>query len=107
MADHLESWKTQLAQKKIRTLIVTRGENSTLVLSESGLKKVAAHKVKAVDTVGAGDTFAGAFTTHLAEGSPILESVRWANAAGALATLKVGAQEGVPHRGDVQSALNA
>jgi len=107
IADHLDDWKESLKQKGVRTLIVTRGEKSTLVLSESGLKKVATHKVKPVDTVGAGDTFAGAFTTHLAEGSPLLECVRWANVAGALATLKMGAQEGIPHRGDVQSALTA
>ncbi|GAA5141712.1 ribokinase [Prosthecobacter algae] len=106
MAEKVEEWKAWLGQKKVRTLIVTRGEKSTLVLTETGLKKVATHKVKAVDTVGAGDTFAGAFTTHLAEGAPLLECVRWANTAGALATLKVGAQEGIPHRGDVQSALN-
>jgi ribokinase len=107
ISENLEAWKERIAQKKVRTLIITRGEKSTLVLSESGLKKVATHKIKPVDTVGAGDTFAGAFTTHLAEGAPMLECVRWANVAGALATLKVGAQEGVPHRGDVQSALNA
>jgi ribokinase len=106
MTEKVDEWKAWLGQKKIRTLIVTRGEKSTLVLTETGLKKVATHKVKAVDTVGAGDTFAGAFTTHLAEGAPLLECVRWANTAGALATLKVGAQEGIPHRGDVQSALN-
>lgn len=107
LADRVDEWKNWLIQKKIRTLIITRGEKSTLVLNESGLKKVATHKVKAVDTVGAGDTFAGVFTTHLAEGNTLMECVRWANVAGALATLKVGAQEGIPHRGDVQSAMNA
>lgn len=105
--DHLDEWKERLRQKGVRTLIVTRGEKSTLILSDTGLKKVATHKVKPVDTVGAGDTFAGAFTTHLAEGAPLIDCVRWANTAGALATLKVGAQEGIPHRGDVQSALSA
>lgn len=107
IADHVDEWKQRLAEKKVAALIVTRGEKSTLVLNETGLKKVATHKVKPVDTVGAGDAFAGAFTTHLAEGAPLLECVRWANAAGALATLKVGAQEGIPHRGDVQSVINA
>jgi len=107
IADELDAWKQRLKEKGVRTLVVTRGEKSTLVLTDSGLKKVATHKVKPIDTVGAGDTFAGAFTTHLAEGSPLLECVRWANTAGALATLKVGAQEGIPHRGDVQSALSA
>ena len=37
---------------------------------------------------------------------PLLECVRWANAAAALATLKHGAQDGIPMRGDVQSALS-
>lgn len=105
MAEAVDSWKEKIKTKGITSLIVTRGERSTLVLTESGLKKVATHKVKPVDTVGAGDAFAGAFTTHFAEGAPLLECVRWANVAGALATLKPGAQDGCPHRGDVQSAL--
>lgn len=107
LADHADAWKERIKAKGVRTLIVTRGEKSTLILTESGLKKVATHKIKPVDTVGAGDTFAGAFTTHLAEGAPLLDCVRWANVAGALATQKPGAQEGIPHRGDVQSAMDA
>lgn len=105
MADALDAWKEVLRAKAVQILIVTRGERSTLILTEAGLKKVATHKVKAVDTVGAGDTFAGAFTTHFAEGTPLIDCVRWANGAAALATLKVGAQEGIPMRGEVQSAL--
>ncbi len=106
MPEEVEAWREAMAQKAIRILIVTRGERSTLVLSEAGCKKVATYKVKPVDTVGAGDTFAGAFTTHFAEGSPLLECVRWANVAAGLATQKAGAQDGVPHRGDVQSAMS-
>lgn len=105
LADSLDAWKEKLKSKGVTTLIITRGERSTLVLTESGLKKVATHKVKPIDTVGAGDAFAGAFTAHYAEGAPLLECVRWANVAGALTTLKKGAQDGAPHRGDVQSAL--
>lgn len=102
----LEAWKARLQAKGLKTLIITRGEESTLILHEGGLKRVAIHKVKAVDTVGAGDTFAGAFATHFAEGASLVECVRWANAAAALSTLQSGAQEGVPLRGDVQSALS-
>ncbi|MDZ4286376.1 MAG: ribokinase [Prosthecobacter sp.] len=104
--DHdLDFWKTGMQEKGLKTLIITRGEESTLILHEGGFKRVATHKIKAVDTVGAGDTFAGAFTTHFAEGAPVVECVRWANTAAALSTLQSGAQEGVPQRGDVQSAL--
>lgn len=105
LADAVDQWKAKLKTMGIQTLLITRGERSTFVLNENGFKKVAVHKVKAVDTVGAGDTFAGAFTTHFAEGAPLLECVRWANVAGALSTLKAGAQEAIPLRGDVQSAL--
>ena len=106
-AAHHDSWKERLMAKRIRHLIITRGGSSTLLISKTGVEEVPAFPVTPVDTVGAGDTFAGAFTTYLAEGIDILEAIRWANAAAALSTQKSGAQEGVPHRGDVQSALTA
>lgn len=106
MPEAVKDWQEKLKAKNVGVLIVTRGDKSTLVLHGEGFKKVATHAVRPVDTVGAGDTFAGAFATYHAEGMPLLECVRWANAAGALATLKHGAQEGIPMRGDVQSALS-
>lgn len=54
--------------------------------------------VEPVDTVGAGDTFAAAFVVASEEGMSIAESLRWACGAGALATLKHGAQPGIPTR---------
>jgi ribokinase len=100
-----KDWHAAMAEKRVACLIITRGSEPTLVLHDGAVKTVPTHPVKAVDTVGAGDTFAGAFTTHYAEGSPLLECVRWANAAAALSTLQAGAQNGVPLRGEVQSAL--
>ena len=54
--------------------------------------------VKPVDTVGAGDAFAGTFAARWAEGAELAMAVRFANCAGALATLKPGAQEAIPSR---------
>ena len=48
------------------------------------------------NTVGAGDTFAGAFAVACASGVPLDEAIRFANAAGALATQKIGAQPSIP-----------
>lgn len=101
----LKAWAGVLSERAIHHVIITRGGNSTWVISKTRLMEVPVHPVTPVDTVGAGDTFAGAFTAHFAEGTTVEESVRWANAAAALSTLKSGAQEGVPYRGDVQSAL--
>ncbi len=105
-AEQLEKWQRLLSDRQIKTLIITQGERPTLVLNAEGLKRVPTYKVKPVDTVGAGDAFTGAFATHFAEGTPLLECVRWANTCGALATLQKGAQQGIPLRGEVQSALS-
>ena len=80
-----------------QTVIVTRGSLPTQVLSAGKIEEIAPPKVSPVDTVGAGDTFAGVFSAAFAAGREILDSVRMANAAAALATLRNGAQEAIPH----------
>ena len=57
-------------------------------------------RVTPVDTVGAGDAFAGVLA-RLASGEKLERAVAHANCAGALATLKVGAQEALPNRRQV------
>jgi ribokinase len=97
--------QSQLSCKGIRQLIITRGDKSTQCLTKITVTEVPTHPITPVDTTGAGDAFAGAFTAHFAEGVSVTESVKWANVAAALSTLQLGAQEGLPHRGDVQSAM--
>ena len=57
--------------------------------------------VKAVDSVGAGDTFVGALATALAAGIPPLTALDLAAAAGATAVTRPGAQAGMPTRADI------
>ena len=79
-----------LKQARCAQLIITRGAESTLSITEAGVSEFAPPKVTPVDTVGAGDTFAGAFA--------VSNDIAFANAAGALATLKAGAQPSIPTR---------
>ena len=58
-------------------------------------------KVKAVDTVAAGDTFNGAFAVALAEGRPIAEAVEFAQKAAAVSVTRRGAQPSIPHRAEI------
>ena len=58
-------------------------------------------KVKAVDTVAAGDTFNGAFVVALAEGMPVDEAVAFAQRASAIAVTRHGAQPSIPRRGEM------
>ena len=62
-------------------------------------------KVKAVDTVAAGDTFNGAFVVALAEGRSVDEAVAFAQKASAIAVTRPGAQASVPFRREVSARL--
>jgi len=87
-----------LKQAKCRQLLITRGADSTLSITEAGLSEFMPPKVTPVDTVGAGDTFAGAFA--------VSNDIAFANAAGALATLKAGAQPSIPTRHEIESFVS-
>lgn len=95
-------WRTRLAKRSIGQLLVTRGAESTLCLTAETFFSVPTLSVRPVDTVGAGDTFAGTLTARLAEGSSLGEAVALANVAGGLATLEPGAQEAMPSRRETE-----
>ena len=61
--------------------------------------------VQAVDTVAAGDCFCGALSVALDEGMNTPEALRFASAAGALATTKHGAAAAAPTRAELESFL--
>ena len=93
-----------------QAVIVTLGRLGALLvrLDEAGKvvsEEVPAPEVNAVDTTGAGDAFNGALAVALAAGRPIDEACRWAVAAGALATTRVGAREGMPTAAALLAAL--
>ena len=62
--------------------------------------------MRVVDTTAAGDAFVGGFAVALAEGRPLSDAVRFANAAGALAVTKLGAQPSLPTRQEVEQFLD-
>jgi ribokinase len=90
--------RSALAKRGVQRVIITRGARPTLCCGGDACFEVPALAVKPLDTVGAGDAFAGAFAARRAEGMDVPEAIRRANCAGALATLKAGAQESIPSR---------
>lgn len=98
-------WRTLLDAHGVARLVITRGAEPTLALTRDESLTVPALRVTPIDTVGAGDAFAGAYAACVAAGRPFAESIRCANAAGGLATLASGAQEAAPTRRAVERAL--
>lgn len=67
---------------------------------------IPARPVEAVDTTGAGDTFAGALVAELCAGRSTREALRFATAAAAIAVTRPGAQSSFPRREEVEPALD-
>jgi ribokinase len=59
--------------------------------------------VDAVDSTGAGDAFTGALAVAWGEGRELVESVRWACAAGAACARQVGASASLPRRDEIDA----
>ncbi|MBX4871510.1 sugar kinase [Rhizobium bangladeshense] len=86
---------------------VTAGEYGSLWFDDpSGeIRHLAAPKVRAVDTLAAGDIFHGAFALAIAEGMPIEETMRLSSMAAALKCQVFGGRIGAPTRAQVCDAL--
>ena len=77
---------------------VTRGAAPVLVHDGVAPSEVPAFAVEAVDTLGAGDVWHGAFALYLAEGLAPAVAVRHANGVAALKTTAFGGREALPSR---------
>ena len=63
------------------TFVITRGGDGALTFDGNKLTEVSSHKVKAVDTNGAGDMFAGAFLYAITRGEDFPTAGRFASLA--------------------------
>ena len=97
----------QLGEPKSVLVIVTAGAKEVVAYQNGEVvAKSQPPKVEALDTVGAGDTFVGAFVVAYASGKTIPDSLDLACAASALSTLKLGAQSGMPTASEVNEFFN-
>lgn len=94
-----------LRKRGVSTVAIEAGEKGNLVVWDGGEEFVPRMKVKSVDATGAGDAFAAALAVAVCEGMSMRDAAWFASAAAALKTTKLGAQAGLPHRGEVDRFL--
>lgn len=91
-----------------RSVVLTLGSAGSVVVErgadgELRTEVVPAHRVTAVDTTGAGDSFVGAMAMRLSEGEGLTAAVRLATSVAAIAVGRRGAQESFPTLAEVEA----
>jgi sugar/nucleoside kinase (ribokinase family) len=88
-------------------LAVTDGPDGIYWLEQGNVRHMPACQVAAIDTLGAGDVFHGAFTFRLVETGNGVESMRFAAAAAAIRCTRFGMLTAVPTRAEVDDFLES
>ncbi|MEA2906755.1 MAG: sulfofructose kinase [Alphaproteobacteria bacterium] len=86
-------------------LAVTNGPQDVLWIDRGALRTSPVFPIKAVDTLGAGDAFHGAFTLALVEGQEPAAAMRFAAATAALKCTRSGGSAAAPTRAEVEALL--
>lgn len=105
LEDYIDGAKL-LLKKGVQNVIVTLGTNGSLLVNKDGYQYVEACKVKAIDTVGAGDSYTGALASQIDQGESIIEAMKIATAVAALEVQKNGAIPAMPYKQDVDKFIN-
>ncbi|THU66224.1 hypothetical protein C4D60_Mb05t11890 [Musa balbisiana] len=102
----------KLFHPNLKLLLVTEGPNGCRYYSKDFSGRVSGLKVEQVDTTGAGDAFVAGILSQLASDVSLLQDEQWlretlkfANACGALTVMERGAIPALPTREAVLSAL--
>ena len=96
-----------LKNKGVKQAILKLGSKGAYVAENNELKFIEAIKVDAIDTVGAGDCYAGALASVLIDQKDLYKAAKYANIVAALKVTQKGAQEGIPTIQQVEEFANA
>ncbi|HUX88730.1 MAG TPA: ribokinase, partial [Chloroflexota bacterium] len=86
-------------------VVVTLGGQGAIAVSDAEVIHLPAYSVAAIDATAAGDAFSAALSVGLARGWTPVRSLRFAGAAGALTSTRVGAQPALPTDEEVRNFL--
>ena len=96
-----------LLDRGVASVVITLGSRGALLANQANRGEIIpGFKVDPIDTTAAGDAFVAGLAVHLGGGSPLPEAIRWGNAAGALATMRLGAQTSAPSRSEVEQLIS-
>ncbi|PKL91903.1 MAG: hypothetical protein CVV21_03910 [Candidatus Goldiibacteriota bacterium HGW-Goldbacteria-1] len=108
LISHMETGSlagNELRKLGVNHVIITMGKEGTLLVNEHGSTVFHGYGMDVKDTVGGGDAFVGAVACAIADGKFVIDAIDCGNAAGAIVTQTIGAQEGLPDKAQLDSFL--
>ncbi len=95
----------EILSKGAKATVLKLGDKGCLVATPDRVEHVPGFAVDAVDTTAAGDAFTAGLALRIAEGADLFSAARYANAVGACACTKLGAQPAMPRPADVAALM--
>ena len=95
--------KEALFAAGIHKIVTTLGAKGYEIAEKDGAETYPCIKVKAIDTTAAGDTLCGGLCAYLSEGKTMEEACAFGSKAASIACTRVGAQQSVPTREEVEN----
>lgn len=98
----------ELMSRGAKDVVLKLGKRGAIHADGTGvMTHVRGFKIAPVDTTAAGDSFTAGLAIARAEGKSWADALRFANACGAIACTRFGAQTSLPKRAEVQRMLTA
>lgn len=103
--DAAKELQKKLSQDRFAAVVMTLGKKGVLLVTHNQTEHIPSVAVATVDTTGAGDAFTGALATALAKSKSLMDSIQYANAAGAAAVTVLGATPSMPYPSKIDSLM--
>jgi 5-dehydro-2-deoxygluconokinase len=100
-----EAQASRLLDLGLELAIVKLGGDGVLAAWDGGAERVTAVEVEVVNGLGAGDAFGAALCHGLLEGWDVVDTVRFANAAGAYVAGQLACADAMPNEAQVRAVL--
>ncbi len=94
-----------LLKQGVGTVVHKSGGKGAYLITDKEAELVPGFTVSVVDTTAAGDSFNAGLAVSLAKGNDLKESIRYANAVGAMAVTKMGAQSAMPTEAELKAFM--
>jgi ribokinase len=104
-ADEAPEFAREIVKLGARIVVLKMGDRGCFFMGMGEAYHVPGVPVDAIDSTGAGDVFNAGLAVALAEGKPMRQALRFANAAAAVSVTRAGAQSSAPSRTEVDRMI--